>query len=63
MTIQETKKKLKAAGITFSAFLKWMMGQTVGIYPNGETDFYDYDVNRFIRYKGNSENESIGEFD
>jgi hypothetical protein len=29
-------------------FSKWMRGQTVGMTPEGEIDYYDHDVHRFI---------------
>lgn len=28
-------------------FMEWMRGQTVSIYPNGETNFYEWDVEAF----------------
>ena len=43
-------------------FLNWMRGQTVGL-KDGEADYYDDDVNRFIRYKCNPDNEPLAEFD
>lgn len=33
----------------WKVFLKWMAGQTVSAYPDGETDYYDHDVERFAR--------------
>ena len=33
----------------WDAFLKYMSGQTVG-YREGEVDYYEVDVERFIRY-------------
>ena len=32
----------------FPAFLKWMRGQTVGVNPDGSTDYYEVDVDGFI---------------
>jgi len=31
------------------AFYRWMHGQTVGIYGDGETNYYDWDVEAFKR--------------
>lgn len=33
---------------TWEDFLDWMLGQTVGRYPDGSTDWYDCDVARYI---------------
>ena len=63
MTKNEAKKKIEEAGGSWEAFSRWMYGQTVGVYPSGEIDYYDYDVNRFIRYKCNPDNEPIEEWD
>lgn len=30
-------------------FQKFMYGQTIGVYPDGETDYYEDDVMRFVR--------------
>ena len=32
----------------FNKFKKWMFGQTCGIDENGESNYYDWDVTRFI---------------
>jgi len=29
-------------------FLDWMYGQTAGINPDGSTNYYDWDVGRFV---------------
>lgn len=29
-------------------FKNWMEGQTVSIYPDGATNYYDWDVKRFL---------------
>ena len=63
MTIKEAKQLIKKAGGSWSVFMKWMNGQTVGMNKDGSTDFYDYDVNRFIRYKCNPKNEPPEDFD
>lgn len=31
-------------------FLDWMQGQTVGL-KDGEVDYYEYDVDRYVRGK------------
>ena len=33
----------------WKGFCKWMGGQTVGIYPDGEADYYDCDVEAYLR--------------
>ncbi len=33
-------------------FLKWMRGQTVGLNEDGSTEFYPWDVMKFVRWKG-----------
>lgn len=32
-------------------FLKFMKGQTVGVNPDGSTNYYAFDVDRFYFYK------------
>ena len=32
----------------WNEFEIWMTGQTVGISENGETDYYSWDVDRFL---------------
>ena len=63
MKIEQAKKKIKDAGGDWEVFMEWMSGQTVGLNDDGSTDFYDYDVNRFIRYKCDPKNEPWYEFD
>lgn len=36
-------------GDRWEEFLDWMQGQTVGMYPDGSTNWYEYDVMRFMR--------------
>ena len=45
MTESEVKKEIGEDN--WDKFCDWMTGQTVGQYPNGETDFYDCDVEAF----------------
>lgn len=63
MTIKEAKKRIKKAGGDWKVFTQWMEGQTLGMYPDGSADIYKCDVERFIKYKCNPDNEPIGEFD
>lgn len=39
----------------WSVFTKWMCGQTVGI-KDGELDYYEWDVDRFVRNYGTQNN-------
>ena len=34
----------------WAAFIKWMYGQTVSLYEDGTTDYYESDVERFKGY-------------
>lgn len=63
MTIEETENRIKEAGGNIETFWRWMRGQTCGLNPDGTTDIYDCDVERFIRYKCNPANEPIVEWD
>lgn len=63
MTTQEAQNKIKKAGGKWEDFVDWMFGQTVGLYENGETNWYEYDVNRFISYKCNAKNEPLVDWD
>src|SRR5438132_7237500 len=49
MTESQTRQTIAAAGGSFETFLQWMGGQTVGMNPDGSTDYYEDDVERFIR--------------
>ena len=48
MTEKEVKSLLRKNHRTWSDFIKWMRGQTVGMDENGETNWYEWDVERFI---------------
>ena len=48
MTKKEVKKLLKENKLKWSDFSKWMNGQTVGM-KDGEIDYYDWDVQRYIQ--------------
>ena len=49
MTEQEVKIRLKDSDKTWEEFLDWMIGQTVGMNEDGSTNWYEYDVDRFMR--------------
>ncbi len=49
MTIDQTKEAIRLAQGSWDLFEHFMRGQTVGMYPDGSTDFYEDDVHRFIR--------------
>lgn len=61
-TPKEVKKLLKENNIKWEDFIKWMFGQTCPIV-NGEFCYYKYDIDRFIRYKGDHKNEPLVEWD
>lgn len=63
MTEQQAKNKIEQAGGSWETFNKWMCGQTCGINEDGTTDIYEYDVDRFIRYKCDPMNEPLVDFD
>lgn len=63
MTTQEVKLKIKKAGGSWKVFCEWMRGQTVGLYEDGSTNWYDYDVNRFIKYQCDPKKEPFVDFD
>lgn len=61
-TEQQIRELLDKNNITLEAFNKWMTGQTCPIV-DGEFCYYQYDVDRFIRYKGDAKNEPLVEWD
>jgi len=63
MTTKQASKKIKEAGGSWVDFQEWMVGQTMGLNPDGSTDYYEYDVNRFISYKCDSKNEPLEDWD
>ena len=63
MRIEEAREKIEKAGGDWEVFLKWMEGQTMSLYPDGTTNIYTYDVNRFIGYDCNPDNEPLGAWD
>jgi len=44
-----TSEAQNITGVHYPAFKKWMRGKTVGIYPDGTTDYYVGDVQKFMR--------------
>jgi len=64
MTLTDARKKIEDAGGNWEVFCKWMNGQTCGFDPaTKEILPYDWDVDRFIKYKCNPANEPIEEWD
>ena len=48
MKTKDVEKLLKKHGKIWDEFAEFMHGQTVGTYPDGETNWYDCDVERFV---------------
>jgi len=46
--MREKEVKEKIGKGNWDAFNRWMAGQTVGIYPDGSTNFYNHDVETFL---------------
>jgi hypothetical protein len=53
MRESEIKQMIKGTNKSWEDFLRFMANQTVSSYPDGETDFYDEDVERFLNDKEN----------
>lgn len=54
MTIKEVVKLIGKKNL--KQFNAWIQNQTVSCYPNGETDYYDWDVDEFVKIlKGKSD--------
>lgn len=49
MTTEQTKEAIRIAGGEWDLFVHWMRGQTVGMDEDGNTNWYETDVARFIR--------------
>jgi hypothetical protein len=47
MTEQQAKTRINQSGKNWDDFLEWMNGQTLGLNPDGTTDYYEYDVETF----------------
>lgn len=41
-----TENEVKA--LLWIEFSKWMTGQTLGVYKNGEIDYYEHDVEAYL---------------
>jgi len=63
MKIEQAENKIKKEGGDVEVFWGWMRGQTMGFNPDGSINVYEYDVDRFIRYKCNPKNEPMAEVD
>jgi hypothetical protein len=63
MNEQQAKNKIQQAGGSWKTFKIWMNGQTCPILGDGSLGYYDYDVDRFIRYKCDPKNEPLSDFD
>lgn len=63
MTEHLARTAIEKAGGSWETFSEWMCGQTMGMNADGTTDFYEHDVNRFIRYKCDHRNEPLVDFD
>ncbi len=61
-TIEEAERKVTEAGGSVETFNKWMRGQTCPVVDD-EMAYYQYDVDRFIKYKCDPKNEPIIDFD
>ncbi len=48
MNEQRVKELLSANGIEWDDFYEWIKGKTVTRLPNGDTSFFEFDVDRFI---------------
>ena len=51
MTTPEAKSVIEDAGLDWEKFVDWMRGQTVGMYEDGSTNWYAWDVVRYVRGK------------
>jgi len=47
MREREVKKLIGEAN--WKGFCQWMRGQTMSAYPDGEMDYYDSDVEAYLR--------------
>lgn len=41
-------KESEVKDALFKLFSNWMRHQTVGVYPDGSTEFYAWDVQRYL---------------
>uniref|UniRef100_A0A6M3J8G4 Uncharacterized protein n=1 Tax=viral metagenome TaxID=1070528 RepID=A0A6M3J8G4_9ZZZZ len=63
MTTKEAENRIKQVGGDVKVFWNWMRGQTCGLNEDGTNDIYEYDVERFVRYKCDPKNEPLHEVD
>ena len=49
MRTEQVKKILKDHNIPWAEFEEWLDGQTVSMYPNGDTNYFEYDLERFCK--------------
>jgi hypothetical protein len=63
MTEKQAKQKIEKAGGSWKVFKKWMYGQTVGVNEDGTTNYYDWDVEKFIGYGCDPKNVPLGDWD
>lgn len=50
MSEAEVRAALKAAGLTWESFERWITGQTIGLEPDGSARYYRHDVERFLHW-------------
>lgn len=63
MTEQQAKNKIEQAGGSWKTFQNWISGQTCPVLDDGSFGYFEYDVDRFIRYKCDPKNEPLSEVD
>jgi hypothetical protein len=51
MREQEVREYLTDMGLDYDDFLLWMRVRTVGAYDDGSTNYYGYDVERWVDAK------------
>ena len=49
MNEQQVKQLLNKHNLLWEDFTAWMFGQTVGMAEDGTTQYYEWDVERFVR--------------
>ena len=59
----QARQAIEKENGSWDVFREWIRGQTVGIDKDGEIDFYDCDVNRFILYQCDPSKEPMIDFD
>lgn len=46
--MRESEIKKLIGKKNWKPFLEWMRGQTVGVYDDGEINYYPWDVDKFV---------------